>query len=118
MADSPNSVTFSSGAIARLAAAPDRLVVTVTGELDACFAPSGAALRKLLAAQDLPVDLDLSGLTFFSAAGVSWLVSLYTQVPSGVRLVAASEAVLEVLDVCGVPAPLVPTGGGTWDVPR
>lgn len=56
----------------------------------------------MLIEADRPVRVDLSGVTFFCAAGVTWLVNLRAAVRTQVRIVAISDDVREVLDVCGV----------------
>lgn len=95
--------TSSVGAHASVTWETGRSRVIVIGECDLMFEPSGATIITLLRGQRLPVDVDLSGVTLFCAAGVGWLASLYRGVDSEVRVVAASSPVKRVLDVCGVP---------------
>ena len=103
MDDFRTPVTFSSGATATVEQAGGRLLVTIVGEFDECFAGPGAALLEMLAGQHLPVDVDLSGLTFASAAAVTWLLRLYSVVPQDVRVVGTSAPVVELADICSVP---------------
>ena len=103
MDDFRTPVTFSSGATATVEQTGDRLLVTIVGEFDECFAAPGAALLEVLAGAARPVDVALSGLTFASAAAVTWLLRLYGQVTREVRVVGTSAPVAELADICGVP---------------
>lgn len=103
------SVVLSSDATAVVVTAADHTLVRVRGEVDERAAVTCGTLVDLVSEAGLPVQVDLSGVTLFPAAGVSWLVRLY-QSEVDVDVVAASGAVREVLDACGIP--LVARAGG------
>lgn len=90
MVEPQDILTFSSGATATVHRTTDRVLVTVVGDVDPCFAKPGTGIIRLLAEQGTPVDVDLSGVVFFSAAGAGWLASLYSDVGAEVRVIAAS----------------------------
>lgn len=102
MDESSAALTFISGATVTIAWDPDRVLLTLAGEVDEYFSAAGASMIELVAGLDRPVHVDLSGVTLFTAAGVSWLVALYDGIPHPVRVVAAGELVLDVLAVCRV----------------
>lgn len=85
----------------------DRLAVRVAvhGEIDLVTAP--LLERHLLAAiasgRDL-VEVDLSGVTFMDARGVSVLINARNTIGDGstLRLCAPSEPVVRMLELCGV----------------
>lgn len=112
MADSSTALTFISGATATVAWDADRVLLTVAGEVDEYFSAAGTSMIELVAGLDRPVHVDLSGVTLFTAAGVSWLVALYDGIPHPVRVVAAAELVLDVLAVCRVATESSGGGGG------
>lgn len=103
MDDSGTALTFISGATATVAWDADRVLLTLAGEVDEYFSAAGTSMIELVAGLDRPVQVDLSGVTLFTAAGVSWLVALYEGIPHPVQVVAAAELVLDVLAVCRVP---------------
>lgn len=89
----------------------DRLAVRVAvhGEIDLVTAP--LLERHLLAAiasGRALVEVDLSGVTFMDARGVSVLVNARNAVSNGstLRLQAPSEPVVRMLELCGVEGPL------------
>lgn len=102
MDDSSTALTFISGATATVAWDADRVLVTLAGEVDEYFSDAGTSMIELVAGLDRPVHVDLSGVTLFTAAGVSWLVALYEGIPHPVQIVAAGDLVLDVLAVCRV----------------
>jgi anti-anti-sigma factor len=109
MTESSISAISPSGARATVTWGTDRCHVVVAGDVDATFDDRGAAVITQTQQLGRPVEVDLSGVTFFSAAGVNWLTSLYKGVEAGVRVVAASDAVQRVLSICDVP--MQSTGG-------
>lgn len=103
MDESSAAVTFFSGATATVTWDADRVLLALAGEVDECFTGAGTSMIELVAGLDRPVDVDLSGVTLFAAAGVSWLVALYDGIAHPVRVVAAGDLVLDLLAVCLVP---------------
>lgn len=103
MNESTFSVVLSADATAVVRYADGRTLVRVAGEVDESAAATFATVVDLAAARGEPVQVDLSGVTFFSAAGVTWLVRLYRRAVGGVRVVATSEPVRQVLRACGTP---------------
>jgi len=103
MDESRGPVVFVSGATATVTQTAGVLVVALAGEVDECFSRTGASLTRTVAAAGKPVHVDLSEVTFFTAAGVAWLVSLYAAADNEVRVVAMSPVVREVLGLCDVP---------------
>jgi anti-sigma B factor antagonist len=81
------------------------MVVTVRGELDMATAPIVAVAVKDALARGLPVVLDLSGLRFFSSAGLTLLAQLDTerrQRSVDVRLVGDQRVVILPLELTGL----------------
>ena len=109
MDESPVSGISASHATASVRSTHERMAVTVGGEVDLAFAERGLSIVRMAAAENKPVDVDLSGVTLFGAAGVSWLVSLYGAVEADVRVVAATGHVRAMLELCGVP-----TSSSAW----
>jgi hypothetical protein len=109
MTQSNFSAISPSGARATVTWGTERCHVVVAGDVDATFHEPGAAIVAQTEQLPLPVEVDLSRVTLFSAAGVNWLTSLYEGVEAGVRVVAASDAVQRVLSICDVP--MQSTGG-------
>ncbi len=103
MNESTSSVILSPDATAVVRQTPGRAVVQVVGEVDERAASAARSLVDLAVRSADVVLVDLSDVTFFSAAGVSWLAHLYQRGAGEVRVVAASEPVREVLQTCGVP---------------
>ena len=103
MNESTFSVVLSSDATAVVRYADGHTLVRVAGEVDECAAATCETVVDLAAARSEPVHVDLSDVTLFSAAGVTWLVRLYRHAVGGVQVVAASEPVREVLRACGTP---------------
>ena len=113
MDESSAALTFISGATATVSWDADRVLLTLAGEVDEYFSDAGTSMIELVAGLDRPVHVDLSGVTLFTAAGVSWLVALYDRIPHPVRVVAAGELVLDVLAVCRVATQSPGRGRGT-----
>ena len=109
MNESASSVVLSPDATATVRHTGDHTLVRVVGEMDEQAAEAAAALVELAVEGGRPVDVDLSGTTFFCAAGVTWLVRLYQRGTGEVRVVAASVPVREVLEACRLP--MTSTGG-------
>jgi anti-anti-sigma factor len=117
MDESHGLLHFTSGADATVDWNPHLVRVVVTGEVDVVFSEAGEAIVALLAGQERPVKVDLAGVTFFSAAGVAWLVELVREVPGGVQVVATSDRVRELLEVCDVLATGPGAGSASWAKP-
>ncbi|MBB5926444.1 STAS domain-containing protein [Streptomyces echinatus] len=87
-------------------AAPDRRLVTVTGQLDLHTAHHLAdALQPLLDRDPHTVLVDLSGVTFLDSAGLTCLITAYrTARSTGARLalIAPSQPVQKMLQLTGV----------------
>lgn len=96
------SVVLSPDATATVQHTPGHTFVRLLGEVDESAAAAARYLVDLVVEAGRPVHVDLGSVTFFSAAGVGFLVRLY-QHAGDVRVVAASAPVREVLDACGVP---------------
>ncbi len=103
MNESTFSVVLSPDATATVTHAEDHTLVRVAGEVDESAAAAAGYLVDLVVDGGRPVHVDLRGVTFFSAAGVSWLVQLYGLGSGDVRVVGASAPVREVLHLCHVP---------------
>lgn len=97
------SVILSPDATATVRHTADHTLVRVSGEVDERAATTCRTLADLVVQAGLPVRVDLSGVTFCSAAGVTWLVALYERSETDVRVEAASEPVRELLTACGLP---------------
>lgn len=97
------SIVLSADATAVVRYADGRTLVRVAGEVDERAAATCETVVDLAAARSEPVQVDLSGVTFFSAAGVTWFVRLYRRAVGGVRVVSASEPVRQVMRACGTP---------------
>ena len=79
------------------------VVVSVTGELDMLTVAQAASVFEDAATRGLPMVVDLTGLTFFSSAGLTLLVRLGEQDPRlDVRLVADDRVVLLPLELAGL----------------
>lgn len=102
MDSSDFSLRCDSGASATVQWTDERVMVHVAGEVDECFAAAGAEVIDMLVRLGRPVEVDLSAVTFFGAAGVNWLVTLTSSVTHGVRLVRRSAVVGFVLGACHV----------------
>ncbi len=103
MTTSTLPVTLSPDATATVRRAADHTFVRVSGEVDERAATTCRTLVELVVHGGLPVQVDLSGVTFFSAAGITWLVRLYERSEAEVRVVAASEPVRDLLRACDLP---------------
>ncbi|WP_030345934.1 STAS domain-containing protein [Streptomyces sp. NRRL S-1022] len=88
------------------ALAPDRRLVTVSGQLDLHTAQGLAdALEPLLGGRDQAVLVDLSGVTFLDSTGLTCLITAYrTARTTGARLalIAPSAPVRTMLELTGV----------------
>ncbi|MFJ4953808.1 STAS domain-containing protein [Streptomyces sp. NPDC088760] len=86
--------------------APDRRLVTVSGQLDLHTAHGLAdALEPLLGRNDQAVLVDLSGVTFLDSTGLTCLITAYrTARATGARLalIAPSRPVRTMLQLTGV----------------
>ncbi|GII98088.1 anti-anti-sigma factor [Sediminihabitans luteus] len=93
-----------SGGIA-LRERTDASVVEVWGEIDVAMrSQAGAALATLLQ-RDLPVVVDMSGVTFMDSTGIAFLVQLASIGRAeglAVTMVDPPAAVAEVLDIIGI----------------
>lgn len=103
MSESTTSVILSPDATATVRRTGNHTLVRVVGEVDERDAAAAGSLVDLAVDGGLPVHVDLSDVTFFSAAGISWLVRLYRRGTAEVRVIAASTTVREVLQACGLP---------------
>lgn len=89
----------------RLTERDDMVVVTITGELDMLTVPRAAPVLNEGVARGKPMVIDMSGLSFFSSAGLSLLVQLNEQrqdPPLDVRLVADQRVVVLPLELTGL----------------
>lgn len=108
MAETPRPTTESDDTAGLTARADERdgvMIVTVRGELDMATAPTVAVAVKDAMARGLPVVLDLSGLRFFSSAGLTLLVQLDAdrrQRSVDVRLVGDQHVVVMPLELTGL----------------
>lgn len=86
----------------RVTRAGDVLVVAVTGELDMDTAPEvGAAIVSGLVEHPSALVLDLSGVTFFSSAGLSLLLETRGRTDT-LAVVATGRAVLRPIQLTTV----------------
>lgn len=108
------SVPLSPDATAVVLRAPGTTSIRLTGEIDECAVGVARSLVDLVVERGSTAQVDLSGVTFFSAAGVSWLVGLLQRATGDVQVAAASEPVRELLALCGVP---ITTPGATEQRP-
>lgn len=99
-----NGSESQPGTFEALAAERDgTVVVSLTGELDMLTVSRAASVLDDAATRDLPMVVDLTGLTFFSSAGLTLLVRLSEQEPRrDVRLVADHRVVLLPLELAGL----------------
>lgn len=80
-------------------------VVSLTGELDMLTVARAETAVERAVGDGLPVVLDLTGLTFFSSAGLTLLAQVHEQRsrrPVDVRLVADQRVVLLPLELAGM----------------
>jgi anti-anti-sigma factor len=80
-------------------------VVAVIGELDAAGCPSAQAAVEVMLDETTPVVLDMSSVTFFSAAGISMMLALQDRAAAmGTELTVRDPhpAVTRLLDLAGV----------------
>ncbi|WP_019135864.1 STAS domain-containing protein [Cellulomonas massiliensis] len=97
----PDPAPLGSGAApladARLDEHDGRLVVVLTGEVDAALsgtlAQVVAAVEQRAAAGDVAVDVDAGAVTFMDSSGLRFLARLSTRTPHRVRVLHAPEAV-------------------------
>jgi anti-anti-sigma factor len=81
------------------------VVVSFAGELDIVTVPRAALVAKEAVARGRAVILDMTGLTFFSSAGLTLLVQLNEQrrdSPVDIRLVADQRVVILPLELVGL----------------
>lgn len=80
-------------------------VVSLAGELDMVTTPRANVVAKDAVARGRPIVIDMTGLTFFSSAGLTLLVQLSEQEqdpPVDVHLVANQRVVILPLDLTGL----------------
>ncbi|HVM67823.1 MAG TPA: STAS domain-containing protein [Acidimicrobiales bacterium] len=80
-------------------------VVSVIGELDAAACPTAQAVSERTLAEATPVVLDMSSVTFFSAAGITMLLALQDRaaaVGTELTLRDPHPIVIRLLDIAGV----------------
>lgn len=113
MAGSQTFRTSSWGATATLTREPSGVRLVVAGDVDAALAETADAVLALVAEERGPIEVDLSGVTLFGAAGITWLLELDRVARGGVVVVAASDCVREVAGLCDVPFLAPPRGGAS-----
>jgi anti-anti-sigma factor len=90
----------------RCEVAPDgeSVAIRLHGELDISTAPEVDAVFADVAAQRVPVTLDLRGLTFMDSRGVRMLVTFQEQASAGgfPLMVACGDQVRELLTMTGL----------------
>jgi anti-anti-sigma factor len=81
-----------------------RLAVALSGEVDRSLAGALGDVVELVAEAQVPVDVDLSEVTFFCAHGVTLITQIQAVAAGGdVRIVSPSPCAAMVLDCCRVP---------------
>jgi anti-anti-sigma factor len=81
------------------------VIVTIAGELDMATAPRASVVLKDATGRGNPVVIDMTGLRFFSSAGLTLLVQLDDQrrtAPTDIRLVGDQRVVLRPLELTGL----------------
>ena len=108
MAEQPRGDAARTRPVAFAAETTERggvVVVSLTGELAALTAPRAAQVATSAIALGRPVVIDMTGLTFFSSAGLTLLIELDGQrrnPPVDVRLVADQRVVILPLRITGL----------------
>src|SRR5579859_1345119 len=81
------------------------VVVTIAGELDMVTAPRAGVVLKDAVSQGRPVVVDMTGLRFFSSAGLTLLVQLNEQrrdTEVDIRLVGDQRVLILPLELTGL----------------
>src|SRR3954470_8216468 len=111
---------FPAGAI-HVAIGDGRVVVTLTGEVDAALRSDASRARAATLAAGLPVLVDATDVTFLDSSGVAFLLQLHRAAAEAdleVRLRDPGQTVVDVLRLVGmahalrVEAPDDGTGAG------
>lgn len=96
----------------RVSRRDNHTLVTLHGEIDLSADHAFDRVLDVVTAWAEPVDVDLSDVTFFSAAGAAFLVRLASVVgPERVTIVGTCPSVELVLEVCGLQLPHAGGGG-------
>jgi anti-sigma B factor antagonist len=78
------------------------VIVSVTGELDMSTVGQVAVASQDAVTRGVPVVLDMTGLRFFSSAGLRLLVRLHETASVDVRLAGDQRVVLRPLELTGL----------------
>jgi anti-anti-sigma factor len=78
------------------------VIVSVTGELDMSTVSQVAVASQDAVTRGVPVVLDMTGLRFFSSAGLRLLVRLHETASVDVRLAGDQRVVLRPLELTGL----------------
>jgi anti-sigma B factor antagonist len=78
------------------------VIVSVTGELDMSTVDQVAVALQDAVTRGVPVVLDMTGLRFFSSAGLRLLVRLHETASVDVRLAGDQRVVLRPLELTGL----------------
>ena len=101
IADASDRDDFTAHAVER----DGVVIVTIAGELDMVTAPRAGVVLKDAVSRGLPVVVDMTGLRFFSSAGLTLLVQLNDQRRDhdvDIRLVGDQRVLILPLELTGL----------------
>ncbi len=78
------------------------VIISVSGELDMSTVDKVAVALRDAAARTAPIVLDMTGLRFFSSAGLTLLVRLHQNPSADVRLAVDQRVVRRPLELTGL----------------
>lgn len=99
---SDGSAMTSSPLTVRTLERDDVVIVSVAGELDMATVDKVATALRDATARRRPVVLDMTGLRFFSSAGLALLVRLHESASVDVHLAADQRVVRRPLELTGL----------------
>jgi anti-sigma B factor antagonist len=99
---SGESATMSTPLTVRTEDRDGVVIVSLTGELDMATENQAAVALRDATARGVPVVLDMTGLRFFSSAGLRLLVRLHDGASVDVRLAGDQRVVRRPLELTGL----------------